>query len=178
MKSAKKKDASRGGRSPAPSDASPGFPRWAFVVLIVAGLAAFTLWATRSRHIDRTRPVISSGPFAITNAPGVAAQPKSDFQRLAGRWVRPDGGYIIELKSVEDSGKMSAAYFNPRPIHVARAEASQAGTVTKVFVELRDVNYPGSTYNLIYVPEQDQLQGIYYQALEQQSFEVYFQRLK
>jgi len=52
-------------------------------------------------------------------------------------------------------GKLKAAYFNPRPINVAKAEwRSMAGRI-QIFVELRDVNYPGSTYTLIYDPEKD-----------------------
>ena len=73
---------------------------------------------------------------------------------------------------------MEAAYFNPRPIHVARAEASREDSATKVFVELRDVNYPGSTYTLAYEPTSDQLRGIYFHAGSQHNFEVYFERLK
>jgi hypothetical protein len=73
---------------------------------------------------------------------------------------------------------MEAAYLNPRPIHVARAEASKYGTATKVFVELRDVNYPGSTYNLTYDPVDDRLRGIYFQAAIEQTFDVYFVRLQ
>jgi hypothetical protein len=43
---------------------------------------------------------------------------------------------------------------------VAKAEAYQDSSATKVFLELRDVNYPGSTYTLTYNPASDQLQGI------------------
>jgi hypothetical protein len=99
------------------------------------------------------------------------------FQKLKGKWLRPDGGYVIEIKSVEDSGKMEVAYYNPKSIHVAKAEAAQQGALTKVFIELRDVNYPGSTYTLTYEPGSDQLQGVYFQALEQQKFEVVFVRM-
>jgi hypothetical protein len=42
---------------------------------------------------------------------------------------------------------------------------------------LRDVNYPGSTYTLIYEPGSDQLQGVYYQAVEQQRYQVSFVRM-
>jgi hypothetical protein len=119
---------------------------------------------------------------SLTNQPPspapAAAETKPEFQRLKGKWLRPDGGYIVEVKSVADSGKMEVAYFNPRPINVARAEASQDGGVTKVFIELRDVNYPGSTYTLTYEPGGDQLKGIYYQAAMQQRFEVGFVRTK
>lgn len=102
----------------------------------------------------------------------------SNFQKLTGKWRRPDGGYVVEVRGVDGAGKMDAAYFNPRPIHIARAEASRDETATKVFIELRDVNYPGSTYNLVYEKENDQLQGIYYQALLRQSYEVVFERMR
>jgi len=73
---------------------------------------------------------------------------------------------------------MDAGYFNPRPIHVAKAEASREGSVEKVFIELRDVNYPGSTYTLDYDPTDDQLKGVYYQAVEKQRFPVLFVRMQ
>lgn len=120
-------------------------------------------------------PVATPAAVSTTNPPPLAA-PKPEFQKLKGKWLRPDGGYIIEIKSVDGNGKLEAAYLNPKPIHVAKAEASRDGAAVKVFIELRDVNYPGSTYKLIYVPENDQLSGIYYQALQQQSFEVVFVR--
>jgi hypothetical protein len=73
---------------------------------------------------------------------------------------------------------MNAAYFNPRPIHVAKAEASQYEGTVNVFIELRDVNYPGSTYNLTYDPADDYLKGVYFQAAIGQTFDVYFVRLQ
>ena len=100
------------------------------------------------------------------------------FQKLKGRWQRQDGGYVLEIKSIAANGSMDAAYFNPKSIHVAKAEASREGDATKVFIELRDVNYPGSTYSLTYDAESDQLKGIYYQAVERQRFPIAFARLK
>jgi hypothetical protein len=41
-----------------------------------------------------------------------------ECQKLKGRWQRPDGGYIMEIKSVASDGAMDAAYFNPKSIHV------------------------------------------------------------
>lgn len=100
------------------------------------------------------------------------------FEALKGRWARPDGGYVLEIRSVDASGKIDAAYFNPKPINIAKADASRDGSTVKVFVELRAPNYPGSTYTLIYDQEQDQLKGIYFQAVEEQRFNVYFVRMK
>ena len=73
---------------------------------------------------------------------------------------------------------MAAAYFNPRPINVSQAEATLDGTTIKVFIELRDVNYPGATYHLAYDPRSDQLRGVYFQPALQQKFDVFFVRMK
>ena len=81
-----------------------------------------------------------------------ATSAQSDFQRLEGKWVRPDGGYVLELRNIRKDGSMTAGYFNPRPIRVFRAEAGKKDGMLTVFVELRDVNYPGSTYTLQYDP--------------------------
>ena len=48
----------------------------------------------------------------------------------------------------------------------------------KLFVELNDVNYKGSTYDLTYDHQNDRLTGIYHQAASGQSFEVFFVRTK
>ena len=101
-----------------------------------------------------------------------------DFQTLNGRWLRPDGGYILEIRAVDPSGKIDAVYLNPKPINIAKAEATRDGSTLKVLVELRAPNYPGSTYTLTYDPKRDQLKGIYFQAVQQQNFDVYFVRMK
>jgi hypothetical protein len=103
---------------------------------------------------------------------------QAELNRMAGKWLRPDGGYVLELSDVKPEGKLKAAYFNPRPIHVAKAEwRSMAGRI-QVFVELRDVNYPGSTYTLIYDAAKDRFEGYYYQAVQKQTFNVVFERTK
>ena len=116
---------------------------------------------------------------SATNPPvPAAASANPAFQKLNGQWQRPDGGYILEITSVKAGGKIQAAYYNPNPIHVSRAEVAQEGMATTVFIELQDVGYPGSTYTLIYDPANDQLSGVYFQAALQQSFEVVFVRMK
>ena len=100
------------------------------------------------------------------------------FNALNGRWLRPDGGYVLEIRSVDAGGKIDAVYLNPKPINIAKADATRDGSRVTVFVELRAANYPGSTYTLTYDREDDQLQGIYFQAVQRQSFNVYFVRMK
>jgi hypothetical protein len=53
-----------------------------------------------------------------------------------------------------------------------------AGDALKVFVELRDVNYPGSIYQLTYDPAADRLRGTYFQAALRETYDVEFTRLK
>jgi len=62
-----------------------------------------------------------------------------NIQRLAGRGVRTDGGYVLEL---------------------------------------RDVNYPGSTYTLQYDASYDRLEGTYFQAVHRQTFDIEFVRTR
>ena len=107
-----------------------------------------------------------------------AAAPGQDPSTLVGRWLRPDGGYVLELSDPAPDGLLKAAYFNPRPINVSRAEWKVQGDHLRAFVELRDVNYPGSTYTLTYRPATDRLVGIYFQAVLRQQFDVEFARTK
>ena len=113
-----------------------------------------------------------------TGASATVEKAKLDFGKLKGRWMRPDGGYILSVKDVDPGGKMDAAYYNPRPINVSKAQAMQEGTTLNVFIELRDTGYPGSTYTLIYDPKTDRLGGVYYQAAIGQRFDVIFVRSK
>jgi hypothetical protein len=108
------------------------------------------------------------------------AKPDLDkrFKRLEGNWMRPDGGYVLEIREVDAIGKMTAAYFNPRPINVSVAKAALDGSTLKVFIELRDMNYPGATYHLTYDTGSDQLKGVYFQPALQQRFDVFFVRMK
>jgi hypothetical protein len=105
-------------------------------------------------------------------------QTRADYVRLVGTWLRPDGGYVLELKDVGPKGILKARYFNPNPINVAKAEWRRTGDRLQVFVELRDVNYPGSTYTLVYSPEKDRLEGNYYQAVQGQTYAIGFIRMK
>jgi hypothetical protein len=99
-------------------------------------------------------------------------------ESLVGRWLREDGGYVLEIRSASPDGRLVATYSNPRSIHVTRAEWRQQSGRLGVFVELRDVNYPGSTYTLVMTPEKDRLVGTYFQAVQRANFDVEFVRMK
>jgi hypothetical protein len=116
---------------------------------------------------------VAGGQAGVT-----AGRATAGVQALRGRWLRLDGGYILDIRAIDALGTIEAVYLNPRPIHVARAEATGDGATLQVSVELRAPGYPGSTYTLRYEPTRDQLAGIYFQAALQQSFDVVFVRMK
>jgi len=123
----------------------------------------------------------TSTPEQSHNATPSKAEPTTpkaelEFAKLKGRWVRPDGGYTITVKSVDADGKLDAVYANPNPLPFSMAEVSRDGDVIKLFFELRGGGYNGSTYKLTYDPATDVLKGVYYQAVAQQEFDVYFER--
>ena len=103
---------------------------------------------------------------------------RKTFEKLVGRWQRPDGGYVIDIRSVGANGELDAGYFNPRPINVSQAKASHKDDAVKVFIELYDERYPGSTYDLTYDPQSDVFLGTYFQAAIRQNFDVVFVRMK
>jgi len=112
---------------------------------------------------------------AAADAPKAAA-PKIEDKRLIGHWLRPYGEYILEINGIEKDGSLKAAYYNPRPINVYRAEFSRKDGALVVYIELRDVNYPGSKYNLKYDPGTDRLVGTYFQAVQGETYDVEFSR--
>jgi len=118
------------------------------------------------------------GQAGAAGQPAASSRAQPDTQRLIGRWVRPDGGYILELREAMTDGTLKAGYFNPRPINVAKAKWRVKESALTVFVELRDVNYPGSTYTLQYDPASDRLKGTYFQAVAKQTYAIEFRRSK
>ena len=52
-------------------------------------------------------------PSAALASPAAAASgSQAAFGVLTGRWVRPDGGYVISVKAVDADGKLDASYAN------------------------------------------------------------------
>lgn len=102
----------------------------------------------------------------------------ADKNSLLGKWVRTDADYKIKIIEVAKDGKLKAGYFNPKSINVAKATWTNTKGVLKIYIELRDENYPGSTYNMTYYPEKDMLTGKYFQAVTGETFDVLFSRIK
>lgn len=99
-----------------------------------------------------------------------------DKNLLVGNWQRTDSDYIIQISKVNEDFTLEAKYFNPNPINVGKANWEESYGNLKIIIELRDVNYPGSTYTLNYLSDRDILAGEYFQAVEGKTFYVEFTR--
>jgi hypothetical protein len=128
--------------------------------------------------LSNRRRSLGAVVLALLGAASVAFAVDQGFEKLEGRWRRADGGYVLDIRKVRPDGALDAAYLNPRPINVSKAQATRDGATVRVFVELRAPNYPGSTYTLTYDSKRDALYGVYYQAVEGRSFDVVFARMK
>jgi hypothetical protein len=150
-----------------------------FINLFVTVCAAGFLPACGKK--EAVPPPAAAPPPAAVNAPmqtAPDAAPNLEFEKLKGNWLRPDGGYILEIRSATADGKLEAGYFNPGPINVGHAEWQRKDGKLEVFVELRDVNYPGSTYTLKFSDVDDRMTGNYFQAAQGENFAVEFVRQK
>ena len=141
-------------------------------------LLTFILRLALAASIPMPEIVYAQSNTVAGGASSNSAAADPGFGALPGRWVRPDGGYVITIKSVEVGGKLDAEYANPKLLPFARAEASHDGPTIKIFLELRAGGYNGSTYTLTYDRATDVLKGTYFQAVVQQKFDVYFMRAR
>jgi hypothetical protein len=101
---------------------------------------------------------------------------KEDYEKLVGKWLRPDGGYILLIKDVREDGSIEAMYLNPNKINVSKARVSTEDGKINIFVELRDIGYPGSYYTLTYDKDTDSLVGVYHHLGINKKFDVHFMR--
>ena len=160
---------------------APVRPPWPLLLLAVAAVGAAVIVLTRSP--DTPRPE-SPSPSAREATPPKTAPATTQVSAptppevLVGKWQRTDGDYALDIRRVHADGRAEAKYSNPRPINVSRAEVTQDSGRLVLFVELRDVNYPGSTYILVHQPGQDALVGTYYQPALGQTYQVGFLRAK
>ena len=124
----------------------------------------------------------SHGSAGTTNtaSEAVKSQEQKTFDRsiLVGDWIRTDAEYRVTISELLDDGTLKAGYFNPNPINVGKGGWIFSEGAMKLYIELRDENYPGSNYNLVYYPEKDLLAGKYFQAVEGVTYDVGFFRKK
>ena len=121
-------------------------------------------------------PALAQQPSATSRAAPLPVE--SPFDKLLGRWVRLQGGYVITIRAVDSDGKLDASYANPRPLPFHVAVASKDGNALRLLFELRAGGYNGSTYTLSYDAANDRLIGVYDQVVVKQKFDVVFVRDK
>ena len=106
------------------------------------------------------------------------ANDQAAFQTLRGRWLRPDGGYVLLIREATAEGVVTAEYLSPAgPVQVTRAEAKRQGDSIQVHVVLYGSGYQGNNYTLTYDPDRDELHGVY-DPIIQDTFPVTFIREK
>ncbi|WCJ61020.1 hypothetical protein NXS98_07845 [Fontisphaera persica] len=155
---------------------APVQQRWVGFFLLALVVVMTVLVVDRSRRLGQRTMVPQAHGSNSLSAVAVEA---SSFKKLEGRWLRPDGGYVLEIKRAAEDGHLEAAYYNPQPIQVSRARASRMGSYVKVEVELRDVGYPGCLYTLLLEPGRENvLRGTYYQAALGETYDIQFERCK
>ena len=142
--------------------------------MLLAIIAVFVFSCKEAKEEDK-----ATGTQNSSSEP-VSPQQKTipDKNKLVGEWTRTDASYQIKITELLDDGTMKAGYFNPKSIKVGSAMWAFADGVLKIYIELKDENYPGSNYNLIYDPERDLLSGKYFQAVERVTYDVGFARAK
>jgi len=122
-------------------------------------LVSLSLVAT-SYLTAQSSPPVFYGPYELPHA-----------GQFEGEWTRSDGTYKMVLSI--DAGKLKAEYFNPSPIHVESTSVVEAEDALVLKVILRDEGYPGSLYELEYLPQFKVLAGRY-TIPGQEPAEVYF----
>jgi hypothetical protein len=100
----------------------------------------------------------------------------SFVKQAAGKWMRMDGGYVLNIHKFNTDNTLEADYLNPRQIHIAESQWKLQDGYLYLFIKFEDEGYPGSYYSLGYHPKEDRLLGFYYQAVIGQKFDVVFER--
>ena len=143
-------------------------------ILLAAVTAIVILSCNETQQEDETAEPVTASRETVSPPQKIIP----DKTVLVGEWTRTDAPYQIKITELLNDGTMKAGYFNPKSINVANATWVLANDVLKIFIELRDENYPGSNYNLIYYPEKNILAGKYFQAVEGITYDVGFTRAK
>jgi hypothetical protein len=138
------------------------------MILLVLGTFALLSGCQKATEVELAA--------AAANVPVPTVETPTALQSIIGRWMREDGGYVLEIRGGTRGGTLDVAYFNPNPITVSRAAWLQAGERLQLLVELSGAGYAGSTYVLQLDPASDRLTGEYRQAVQGQTYQIEFVR--
>ena len=145
------------------------------LIVIVTVVCGVLIW--RMNAVDSAESASPSDSNSESVSPAVAISESVNVLKLVGRWLRTDSPYVIEIHEVSPDGTLRAGYYNPQPINVSAAKVENKNGTLQVLVELHDAGYPGSNYTLNYNPQNDALEGTYFQATLRQNFNVAFMRM-
>jgi len=148
--------------------------RW----LLLLCFAITTIVVACDQQKEKKESDGSEGKPSSVSEPIKTQQKAFDRSVLIGDWIRTDAEYRVTISELRDDGTLRAGYFNPNSINVGKAGWVFSDGAMKLYIELRDENYPGSNYNLVYYPEKDLLAGKYFQAVEGVTYDVGFFRKK
>ena len=68
----------------------------------------------RRQWLGTTIALLGSASTACAQAPGAPAA-QTGLELLKGRWVRPDGGYVITIRDIASDGKLTNVQPTDRP---------------------------------------------------------------
>lgn len=141
-------------------------------VIIIILISCIGLWLQFGYKDDKPKAELKdTSPTAEKN--------RIPAEKLLGKWVRKNGGYVLEVSKILENNQVKAAYFNPqKKINVSKSDYSYEDKTLVLFVELNDAGYPGSYYKLKYFAEKDELYGSYFQATQKLTYEVNFAKSK
>jgi len=147
--------------------------------LLILCFAITTIVVACDQQKEKSESDGSASTTSTASEP-VKPQEQKAFDRsiLVGDWIRTDAEYRVTISELPDDGTLKAGYFNPKSINVGKAGWIFSDGTMKIYIELRDDNYPGSNYNLVYYPDKDLLAGKYFQAVEGVTYDVGFFRKK
>ena len=145
------------------------------LIVVAAVVCGVLIW--RINAVDSAESASPSDSNSESVSPAAAISEPVNVLKLVGRWLRTDSPYVIEIREVSPDGTLRAGYYNPQPINVSAAKVENKNGTLQVFVELHDTGYPGSNYTLNYNPQNDALEGTYFQATLRQNFNVAFMRM-
>jgi hypothetical protein len=92
------------GKSRAQAAKQSRFARGITVLLTIGVIAAAAFFLLLGKPTGAQSPAPS-----VTKESVAPPEAKAGFDRLKGRWLRPDGGYVVETGEINGSGKMVAA---------------------------------------------------------------------
>lgn len=145
---------------------------------MIKNLFFIAVLAASCNNTPTTENSNTESKAVTTTTPATSLQPAIDTLKLINWWQRTDAPYQLKLSGFSANGAMEAVYLNPRPINVGLANWKNENGNVKLYIELRDQNYPGSHYTLYYMADQDMLVGKYFQAVEGTTYDVGFTRVK